>query len=67
MSEGHTVRVQGAGFTGLLATAFIVLRLCNVIHWSWLWVLAPIWMPLALLVLILMVVLIAAVLQESKR
>ena len=31
------------GFTGLLTTAFIVLKLCNIIAWSWLWVLSPLW------------------------
>lgn len=33
---------------GLLLIAFIVLKLCHVIEWSWLWVLSPIWIPLAL-------------------
>lgn len=33
----------GIGFTGLLTIAFIVLRLCGVISWSWLWVLSPLW------------------------
>jgi hypothetical protein len=33
----------GIGFFGLLQVAFIVLKLCNVIHWSWWWVMAPTW------------------------
>ena len=28
--------------TSLLLVAFIVLKLCNVINWSWWWVLSPI-------------------------
>jgi hypothetical protein len=32
------------GFAGLLAIVFIVLRLTNVIAWSWLWVLSPLWL-----------------------
>lgn len=32
-------------FLPLLAIAFIVLRLCEVIRWPWVWVLAPIWAP----------------------
>ncbi|MCT0056736.1 hypothetical protein EFK39_10260 [Lactococcus lactis subsp. lactis] len=31
----------GIGFSGLLQIAFIVLKLTNVIHWSWFWVLSP--------------------------
>jgi|SRR5687767_14285915 len=41
----------GITFLGLLTIAFIVLKLCNIISWSWLWVLAPTWIPLALAIL----------------
>lgn len=34
---------HGMGFSSVLALIFIVLKLCNVITWSWLWVLSPIW------------------------
>lgn len=36
----------GIGVGGLLLVAFIVLKLCKVIAWSWWWVLAPLWLPL---------------------
>jgi hypothetical protein len=36
-------------FPSLLLLAFIVLKLCGVITWSWWWVLAPLWIPVALL------------------
>ena len=42
----------GIGFTGLLAIVFITLKLCGVISWSWWWVLAPLWIPFILIVLI---------------
>jgi hypothetical protein len=38
----------GVGFTGLLLLLFIALKLCGVIDWMWLWVLAPLWIPLVL-------------------
>lgn len=38
----------GVGFVGLLTVAFIVLKLLNVIGWSWWWVLSPIWISAAL-------------------
>lgn len=34
------------GFFGLLQIIFIVLKLCDVITWSWVWILAPIWLPI---------------------
>ena len=41
----------GIGFLGLLTLVFIVLRLLEVIYWSWWWVLAPIWIPIGLVLL----------------
>lgn len=41
----------GIGFSGLLAVAFIVLKLCGVITWSWWWVLSPIWIPFGLVII----------------
>lgn len=47
----------GIGFIGLLTIAFIVLKLTGVINWSWLWVLSPIWIMVALSILIILIVL----------
>ena len=44
----------GVGFCGLLTVLFIALKLTGYIRWSWLWVLAPLWIK-AVLVLILAV------------
>lgn len=49
----------GIGFTGLLTIAFIVLKLCNVINWSWWWVLSPLWIGFGLLVLFVLAFVIA--------
>ena len=37
--------------SSLLGIAFIILKLCKVIDWSWWWVLAPFWIPLAIFIL----------------
>lgn len=49
----------GIGFCGLLTIAFIVLKLCGVITWSWLWVLSPLWISTALVLLIVIIASIA--------
>ena len=41
------------GFCGLLTIVFITLKLCGVIAWSWWWVLAPLWFPFAIALLII--------------
>ena len=43
--------VGGIGFAGALTIVFIVLKLCHIINWSWIWVLSPIWISWALLLI----------------
>ena len=53
-------RSGGTGFCGLLAIVFITLKLCGVIDWSWLWVLGPLWIPLAVALILVTGVLLFA-------
>lgn len=46
----------GIGFFGLLTIVFIVLKLCHVITWSWIWVLSPIWIPAFVGIIILLII-----------
>lgn len=55
MSNNTNTNFGGIGFAGLLAIVFIVLKLTHVIAWSWLWVLAPLWIPLAFVIVILLI------------
>lgn len=38
----------GLGFCCVLGIVFVVLKLCGVISWSWLWVLSPFWIRILL-------------------
>lgn len=40
----------------LLFIVFMVLKLTNVIAWSWLWVTAPLWLPVAVLGVVVLAV-----------
>lgn len=58
----------GIGFLGLLTILFIGLKLTNYIDWEWKWVLAPMWIPLCIsLVVILLALLMAAVTGQFGR
>ena len=48
----------GIGFCGLLTIVFIVLKLCGVISWSWVWVLSPLWISFSLVVIIVAITLL---------
>lgn len=56
--ENKKVSVNFGGIGTLLTIAFIVLKLCGVIAWSWLWVLSPLWISVALVVLAFILVLV---------
>lgn len=59
MEQKNTRAVWGGiGFFPLLTICFIVLKLTKVIAWSWLWVLAPLWIPYGLAAILAVVLLI---------
>jgi hypothetical protein len=35
------------GFCGALALVFIALKLIKAVDWPWMWVLEPVWIPVA--------------------
>ena len=51
----------------VLGVAFIVLKLTGVIAWSWWWVLAPFWIPVAILLLILIPVLAITLSRRAAK
>lgn len=53
--KNNNTTSSGLGFTGFLQVAFIVLKLCKVIKWSWLWVLSPAWVGFILFVVLVFV------------
>lgn len=43
---------NGLGFGTVLFLIFLTLKLTNYITWSWWWVTSPIWIPVALVMII---------------
>lgn len=66
-SNGSSASSGGIGFVGLLTIVFIVLKLCKVITWSWLWILSPIWITTAIVILILAIGYTIIHFQNRKR
>lgn len=68
MKENKSVSISiGGGFSGALTIAFIVLKLCHVIDWSWVWVLSPLWISASIAVLIALIMLIVFFISSRKR
>lgn len=58
MARSSSVNSDGIGVVGLLGVAFVILKLCGVIDWSWWWVTAPFWIGPAIAAFIGAVILI---------
>lgn len=57
-----TATSGGMSVTTLLTIVFVVLKLIGVINWSWVWVLAPLWISALLTIAIIIICVVAAIL-----
>lgn len=55
MSEKNNSKKGGIGFVGLLTILFIALKLLGKISWSWVWVLSPLWIPVAISIILIII------------
>ena len=51
---------KSLGFSFLLGIVFVILKLCGAITWSWVWVLAPIWIDVLFSIVVILIVLFIA-------
>lgn len=66
MSENSSSS-SGNSLFSLLTVAFVVLKLCHVIEWSWCWVLSPLWIPVAAIIVGIVFWAIYEVWKEDKQ
>lgn len=67
MNTNAEIRRTGLTLLDVLLVAFIVLKLCGVIDWSWMVVLWPLWVQLGWIAIILIVFLIVLLVKKIKR
>lgn len=58
---------RGNSFCGLLTILFIGLKLCGVIDWSWWWVLSPVWIPTAVAIVVLTLLLLIELSERKNK
>lgn len=64
MSE--KIIIELARLADVVLIVFIVLKLVGVITWSWWWVLAPLWVPVAFWLILIFIGLIIASVKALK-
>ncbi len=55
---------EGVGCLTVIGIVFVILKLTNLITWSWWWVLAPFWGQLAIVLILLVVLGILAAVKD---
>lgn len=60
------VNENGINVLGLLSVGLVLLKVTDNIDWSWVWVLAPFWIPLGIALLVGIGLLIAIVMISAK-
>lgn len=63
MNRDNNVSKGCVGICDLVFIVFLVLKLVKVIDWSWWWVTAPLWGPIALVIIIALIVTIVELLR----
>lgn len=61
------METRSISFIGLLQIVFITLKLCNIIKWSWIWVLSPLWISFISSILIFIILFIVYSARLSKE
>ena len=64
LKQKEAVVYRGPGFSSLLTLVFIVLKLIGVINWSWWWVLAPLWIPFGIVLVVVIIISIIVLFTE---
>jgi membrane protein YdbS with pleckstrin-like domain len=57
----------GSPATVVLTIVFVILKLTGVITWSWWFVLAPLWVPVALFLLVVLGVVIFTIFNKKEK
>ena len=51
------MKESSLGLPTILFLIFLVLKLCKVINWSWLWVFSPLWISVIIYIVICLIIL----------
>ena len=66
MDNKSKKRSKSMGVCGSLVILFIILKIMDIISWSWLWVFSPIWITLITCVVALGLILVVGRIKKDK-
>lgn len=60
----ESAKIGGISFCGLLTILLIALKLTNVIAISWGWVLAPLWVPIVIALIAIIIIIFVGIIKS---
>lgn len=67
-NDYNSKKPKGIGLLTVIGAVFVILKLCGVIKWSWIWVLCPFWIGMIGTIVSLIIALImAAMIEKSNK
>lgn len=66
MENNNKNSAGGFGLDIILTLIFVVLKLCGVIDWAWVWVLAPLWIGAALMIILIIILIIITRIKQKR-
>ena len=64
-SEKKVVYRTSFGLSKMVFIVFLVLKLTHTIDWSWWWITSPLWIPISIIIIMLIIVGILALIAAS--
>lgn len=61
------MKIELTGLPVMLFIVFLILRLCNVIAWSWWWVTSPLWISFVLIAISCILYIISYVVMSARK
>ena len=65
MNDNNIKVVVNMPFCTILFIVFLVLKLTNVIGWSWWWITAPLWIPVSIMLIVLVILGIVSIIERK--
>lgn len=51
----------------VIQIVFIILKLTNLIHWSWVWVLSPLWISAIMTLILYIVIVLVCIIKKKEK
>jgi len=63
----NDAKTSGTNIWTILLVVFVVLKLTHTIEWKWIWVLSPLWIPIAIVIVAAIIINSISVISQAIK